>query len=86
MQPELVRRCDEHTQATPDQLIDEEQLYCDVVGECPKGRVYGLRLHAKRKRTYEDPDVSTSRESMVRCSKFDVVLQRLAQFKDFVQS
>ncbi|KAK9101435.1 hypothetical protein Scep_024865 [Stephania cephalantha] len=38
----LVRRREEHTQATPDQPIDEEQLYYDAAEVCPKGRVYGL--------------------------------------------
>ncbi|KAK9105157.1 hypothetical protein Scep_022001 [Stephania cephalantha] len=83
---ELVRRREEHTQATPNRSIDEKQLYYDAVGECSKERVYGLVSLAKRKRRYEDPDASTSREPMVRRSKLDAVVQRLAQFKAFVQS
>ncbi|KAK9140038.1 hypothetical protein Scep_009719 [Stephania cephalantha] len=51
----LVRRREEHTQATPDQPIDEKQLYYDATRECSKGRVYGLGSLAKRKRRYEDP-------------------------------
>ncbi|KAK9158450.1 hypothetical protein Scep_005024 [Stephania cephalantha] len=46
----LVRRRDEHTQATPNQPIDEEQLYYDAAGVCPKGRVYGLKSLARKKR------------------------------------
>ncbi|KAK9093314.1 hypothetical protein Syun_028225 [Stephania yunnanensis] len=30
---ELVRRHEEHTQATPDRPIDEKQLYYDAAGE-----------------------------------------------------
>ncbi|KAK9104861.1 hypothetical protein Scep_021705 [Stephania cephalantha] len=77
----LVRRHDEHTQATPDQPIDEEQLYYDTARDYPKGRVYGLGSLAKRKRRYADPSASTSQELMVRCSEFDAVVQRLAQFE-----
>ncbi|KAK9157545.1 hypothetical protein Scep_004119 [Stephania cephalantha] len=75
---ELVRRCEEHTQATPNRPIDEKQLYYDAPGECSKGRVYGLGSLAKRKRRYEDPGASTSREPMVRRSELDAVVQRLA--------
>ncbi|KAK9139988.1 hypothetical protein Scep_009669 [Stephania cephalantha] len=71
---ELVRRREEHTQATPDQLIDEEQLYYDGAGDCPKWRVYGLRSHARRKMRYEDPSACTSQEPMVRRSEFDAVV------------
>ncbi|KAK9162939.1 hypothetical protein Syun_003841 [Stephania yunnanensis] len=81
----LVRRREQRTQDTLDQLIDEEQLYYDAVEECPKGRVYGLRSLAKRKRRY-DPSASTSRESMVRSSELDAIVQRLAQFEAYVQS
>ncbi|KAK9104728.1 hypothetical protein Scep_021572 [Stephania cephalantha] len=83
---ELVRRREEHTQATSDQPIDEKQLYYDAIGECSKGRVYGLGSLAKRKRRYEDPGTSTFREPMVRRSELDAVVQRLAQFEAFVQS
>ncbi|KAK9166753.1 hypothetical protein Scep_001944 [Stephania cephalantha] len=81
----LVRRREQHTQDTPDQSIDEEQLYYDAAEECPKGRVYGLGSLAKRNRRY-DPGASTSRELMVRSSELDVVVQRLAQFEAYVQS
>ncbi|KAK9148475.1 hypothetical protein Scep_007232 [Stephania cephalantha] len=82
----MIWDCEEHTQAIPDQPIDEKQLYYDAVGECSKGRVYGLKSLAKRKRRYEDPDASTSRETMVRYSELDAVVQRLAQFESFMQS
>ncbi|KAK9158378.1 hypothetical protein Scep_004952 [Stephania cephalantha] len=82
----LVRRREEHTQTTPDQQIDEEQLYYDAAGVCPKGRVYRLGSLAKKTRRYADPGASTSQEPMVRRSEFDVVVQRLAQFEAFVQS
>ncbi|KAK9140479.1 hypothetical protein Scep_010160 [Stephania cephalantha] len=75
---ELVRRREEHTQATPERSIDEKQLYYDVAGECSKGRVYGLVSLAKRKRRYEDLGARTSREPMVRHSELDAILQRLA--------
>ncbi|KAK9128636.1 hypothetical protein Syun_017433 [Stephania yunnanensis] len=53
---ELVRRREEHAQATPDRPIDEKQLYYDAAGKCSKGRIYGLVSLAKRKRRYEDPE------------------------------
>ncbi|KAK9104643.1 hypothetical protein Scep_021487 [Stephania cephalantha] len=51
----LVRRREEHTQATPDQPIDEEQLYYDAAGSCLKGRVYGLGSLARKTSIYVDP-------------------------------
>ncbi|KAK9094311.1 hypothetical protein Scep_025780 [Stephania cephalantha] len=66
--------------------IDEEQLYYDAAGVCPKGRVYRLGSLARKTRRYADPGASTSQEPMVRRSEFDAVVQRLAQFEDFVQS
>ncbi|KAK9083883.1 hypothetical protein Scep_030354 [Stephania cephalantha] len=50
MWAKLVRRREQHTQATPDQPIDEDQLYYDATGEYPKGSL------AKRKRRYDDPE------------------------------
>ncbi|KAK9132412.1 hypothetical protein Scep_011940 [Stephania cephalantha] len=82
----LVRRREEHTQATPYHLIDKEQLYYDAAGVCPIGRVYGFGLLARKTRRYADPSSSTSQEPMVRRSEFDAVVQRLAQFEAFVQS
>ncbi|KAK9169183.1 hypothetical protein Syun_001323 [Stephania yunnanensis] len=37
-------------------LIDEEQLYYDTAGVCPKRHVYGLRSLARKTRTYADPE------------------------------
>ncbi|KAK9112707.1 hypothetical protein Scep_020226 [Stephania cephalantha] len=56
----LVRWCEEHTQATPDQPIDEEQLYYDAAGSAPKGRVYGLDHLLRRRGDMRDPGASTS--------------------------
>ncbi|KAK9088806.1 hypothetical protein Scep_027888 [Stephania cephalantha] len=83
---ELLRRRDEHTQATPDRPVDEKQLYYDEARECSKGNVYGLGSLSKRKRRYEDLGTGTSRDPMVRRSELDAVVQRLAQFEAFVQS
>ncbi|KAK9114882.1 hypothetical protein Syun_021679 [Stephania yunnanensis] len=83
---ELVRRHAKECQATLDQSIDENQLYYDAVGDCPKRCVYGLGSHGRRKRRYADPDASTSRVPMVQRSKFDAIVQRLVQFEAFVQS
>ncbi|KAK9166796.1 hypothetical protein Scep_001987 [Stephania cephalantha] len=59
---ELMRRPEEHTQATLDQPIDEEQLYYDTVRDCPKHHVYGLGSHGRRRRRrYADLGVSMSR-------------------------
>ncbi|KAK9163894.1 hypothetical protein Syun_004796 [Stephania yunnanensis] len=60
----LVRRREEHTQATPDRPIDEEELYYDAAGICPKGRVYGLGSLARKNKRYADPGASTSQEPM----------------------
>ncbi|KAK9168749.1 hypothetical protein Syun_000889 [Stephania yunnanensis] len=60
----LVRRRDEHIQATPDQSINKKQLYYDVAGDCPKGRVYRLRSLARKKRRCAYLGASTSHEPM----------------------
>ncbi|KAK9160621.1 hypothetical protein Syun_006962 [Stephania yunnanensis] len=49
---------EEHTQATPNQPIDEEQLYYDAVGVYPKGRIYGLGSLARKIRRYANPGAS----------------------------
>ncbi|KAK9134928.1 hypothetical protein Syun_014258 [Stephania yunnanensis] len=49
---ELVRRREEHIQATPDQPIDEDQLYYDTTGDWLKGRIYGLGSYAGRNIRY----------------------------------
>ncbi|KAK9090547.1 hypothetical protein Sjap_023724 [Stephania japonica] len=56
----LQRRCQELTQAIPDQSVDDEAVYLNVAGECPKGRVYGLGSLGRKKRRYADPGASTS--------------------------
>ncbi|KAK9155366.1 hypothetical protein Sjap_002846 [Stephania japonica] len=38
--------------ATPDQSVDDEAVYLNVAGECPKGRVYGLGSLGRKKRRY----------------------------------
>ncbi|KAK9112071.1 hypothetical protein Scep_019590 [Stephania cephalantha] len=83
---ELVRRREEHTQATLNQSIDEEQLYYDAAGVCPKGHVYGLGSLVRKTRRYANPSATTSHEPMVRRSEFNAILQRLAQFEAFVKS
>ncbi|KAK9102906.1 hypothetical protein Sjap_020160 [Stephania japonica] len=50
----------ELTCATPDQSVDDEAVYLNVAGECPKGRVYGLGSLRRKKRRYADPGASTS--------------------------
>ncbi|KAK9089436.1 hypothetical protein Scep_028518 [Stephania cephalantha] len=60
MQAKLQRRCQELTQTTPDQLVDDEAVYYKVAGECPKGRVYGLESLGRKKTRYADADASTS--------------------------
>ncbi|KAK9109772.1 hypothetical protein Sjap_017832 [Stephania japonica] len=51
---EIERRRVELTQATPDQPVDEMQLYYDALGDCPKGRVYGLGSYCSTKRRFRD--------------------------------
>ncbi|KAK9087357.1 hypothetical protein Syun_029751 [Stephania yunnanensis] len=61
-------------------------LYYDAAKVCPKGRVYGLRSLARKKRRYADPGASTSQEPILHRSEFDAVVQRFGQFEAFVQS
>ncbi|KAK9160408.1 hypothetical protein Syun_006749 [Stephania yunnanensis] len=75
---EFVRRCEEHAQDTPDQPIDEKQLYYDAAGKCLKGCNYGLVSLAKGKRRYEDPGASMSWEPMVQRLELNVIVQRIA--------
>ncbi|KAK9127896.1 hypothetical protein Syun_016693 [Stephania yunnanensis] len=56
----LQRRLRELTQTTPDQPVDDEEVYYKLAGECPKGRVYGLGSLGIKKRRYADVDASTS--------------------------
>ncbi|KAK9107619.1 hypothetical protein Syun_023630 [Stephania yunnanensis] len=62
----------ELTQATPDQLMDDEAVYYNVPGECPKGRVYGLGSLGRKKRRYANLGISTSQlPEMVPRSEFE---------------
>ncbi|KAK9163358.1 hypothetical protein Syun_004260 [Stephania yunnanensis] len=54
----LQRIRQELTQATPDQPMDNEAVYYNVVGECPKGHVYALSSLGRKKRRYTDSDVA----------------------------
>ncbi|KAK9157037.1 hypothetical protein Scep_003611 [Stephania cephalantha] len=60
---QLQRRRQELTQATPNQPVDNEMVYYDVVGGCPKGRVYDLESLGRKMRKYADPGGSTSQVS-----------------------
>ncbi|KAK9169943.1 hypothetical protein Syun_002083 [Stephania yunnanensis] len=55
-----MRRRQELTQTTPDQPLDNDAVYYNVAGECPKGRVYDLESLGRKKRRYADPDASAS--------------------------
>ncbi|KAK9114424.1 hypothetical protein Syun_021221 [Stephania yunnanensis] len=64
--------------ATPDQPVDDEVVYLNVAGECPRGRVYGLGSLGRKKRKYADPGVSTSQmPKMVPRAEFDIVADQL---------
>ncbi|KAK9098441.1 hypothetical protein Syun_025486 [Stephania yunnanensis] len=56
----LQKRRQELTQTTPDQPVDDEEVYYKVAGDCPKGCVYSLRSLWRKKRRYVDHDASTS--------------------------
>ncbi|KAK9157967.1 hypothetical protein Scep_004541 [Stephania cephalantha] len=82
----LQRRRLELTQATPDQPLDDEVVYFNVAGECPKGRVYGLGSLGRKKRRYADPGASTSQmPEMVPRSEFDSVAEQLRHVVAFMQ-
>ncbi|KAK9166422.1 hypothetical protein Scep_001613 [Stephania cephalantha] len=49
VQAELVRRLEEHTLATSDRPIDEEQLYYDAAGDFPKGHAVKKARTTQRK-------------------------------------
>ncbi|KAK9128635.1 hypothetical protein Syun_017432 [Stephania yunnanensis] len=79
------RRRLELTQATPDQPVDDEAVYLNVAGECPKGRVYGLGSLGRKKRRYADPGASTSQMTeMVPRAEFDVVAEQLRKVMAFM--
>ncbi|KAK9148571.1 hypothetical protein Scep_007328 [Stephania cephalantha] len=81
----LQRRRLELTQATPDQPVDDEAVYLNVAGECPKGRVYGLGSLGRKKRRYADPGASTSQmPEMVPRAEFDIVAEQLRKVMAFM--
>ncbi|KAK9083332.1 hypothetical protein Scep_029803 [Stephania cephalantha] len=81
----LQMRRFELTQATPDQLVDDEAMYLNVAGECPKGRVYGLGSLGRKKRRYADPGASTSQmPEMVTRAEFDIVAEQLRKVMAFM--
>ncbi|KAK9121556.1 hypothetical protein Syun_019173 [Stephania yunnanensis] len=74
----LKRRRQVLTHATPDQLVDDEAVYYNVAGECPRGRVYDPGSLGRKKRRYADPGASTSKmPEMVPHSEFDSVTEQL---------
>ncbi|KAK9127872.1 hypothetical protein Syun_016669 [Stephania yunnanensis] len=74
----LQRRHLELTQATPDQPVDDEAVYFNVAGECPKRCVYSLGSLGRKKRRYADPSASTSQmPEMVPRSEFDSVAEQI---------
>ncbi|KAK9086043.1 hypothetical protein Sjap_026454 [Stephania japonica] len=76
----------ELTCATPDQSVDDEAVYLNVAGECPKGRVYGLGSLGRKKRRYADPGASTSEmPDMVPRAEFNVVAEQLRKVMEFMQ-
>ncbi|KAK9090620.1 hypothetical protein Sjap_023797 [Stephania japonica] len=83
---QLERRRQELTQATLNQSVDEMALYYDMVGDCPKGRFYGLGSLGSRKRRYDALGASMSQESMVSRLKFDNIADQLRQVVAFKQS
>ncbi|KAK9111827.1 hypothetical protein Scep_019346 [Stephania cephalantha] len=83
---ERSERFYELTQATPEQAVDDEAVYYNVAGECPRGRVYGIGLLGRKKRRYADPGASTSQmPEMVPRSEFDNVTEQLRQVVAFMQ-
>ncbi|KAK9107416.1 hypothetical protein Syun_023427 [Stephania yunnanensis] len=58
--------------------VDDEAVYLNVAGECPKGRVYDLGSLGRKKRRYADPGASTSQiPKMVPRAAFDIVVEQL---------
>ncbi|KAK9151497.1 hypothetical protein Syun_009806 [Stephania yunnanensis] len=81
----LQRRRLELTQATPDQPVDDETVYLNVAGECPKERVYGLGSLGRKKMRYADPGASTSQmPEMVPHAEFDIVFDQLRKVMAFM--
>ncbi|KAK9089030.1 hypothetical protein Scep_028112 [Stephania cephalantha] len=85
MQDKLQRRRLELTQATPEQPVDDEAVYLNMAGECPKGRVYGLGSLGRKKRRYADPGARTSQmPEMVPRAEFDIVAEQLRKVMAFM--
>ncbi|KAK9107675.1 hypothetical protein Syun_023686 [Stephania yunnanensis] len=81
----LQRRRLELTQATPDQPVDDEAVYLNVEGECPKERVYGLGSLGRKNRRYADPGACTSQmPEMVPRAEFDIVVDQLGKVMAFM--
>ncbi|KAK9142813.1 hypothetical protein Syun_012213 [Stephania yunnanensis] len=80
--PERRRR--EATRATPEQSVDDEAVYLNVVGESSKGRVYGLGSVGRKKRRYGAPGASTSRRRMWCAGEFNVVAEQLRKVMEFM--
>ncbi|KAK9121095.1 hypothetical protein Syun_018712 [Stephania yunnanensis] len=81
----LQRRRLELTQATPDQPVDDEAVYLNVAGECPKGRVYSLGSLRRNKKRYADLGASTSqKQEMVPRAEFDIVADQLRKVMAFM--
>ncbi|KAK9166408.1 hypothetical protein Scep_001599 [Stephania cephalantha] len=82
----LQRRRQELTQATPDQPVDDEAMYYNVAGKCPRGCVYGFGSSGRKKRRFADPGAITSQmPEMVPHSEFDSVVKQLRQVVAFMQ-
>ncbi|KAK9126173.1 hypothetical protein Scep_015019 [Stephania cephalantha] len=81
----LQRRRLELTQATQDQSVDDEAVYLNVAGECPKGRVYGLGSLGRKKMRYANPGASMSQmPEMVPRAEFDIVAEQLRKVMAFM--
>ncbi|KAK9119487.1 hypothetical protein Scep_017580 [Stephania cephalantha] len=71
--------------ATPDQSVDDEAVYLNVAGECPKGRVYVLGSLGRKNRRNADPGASTSQmPEMVPRAEFDIVAEQLRKVMAFM--
>ncbi|KAK9100022.1 hypothetical protein Scep_023452 [Stephania cephalantha] len=72
--------------ATPDREVDDEAVYLNVAGECPKRRVYGLGSLGRKRGDMRDPGASTSQmPEMVPRSEFDSVAEQLRHVVAFMQ-
>ncbi|KAK9098639.1 hypothetical protein Syun_025684 [Stephania yunnanensis] len=66
--------------------MDDEVVYYNVAGECPRGGVYDLGSLGRNKRRYADTGASTSQlPEMVSHSVFDTVVEQLRQVVVFMQ-